>query len=96
MIVKTVKMHVRIGGLTKDEPPMLAYSKIVTRPDGKRKLFSQMVQVTDGGLLARLRRDVQSGDEAEIVIEQRLGEGITSILLDFAPVRVPEPAAAAY
>jgi hypothetical protein len=35
MSVKTVKMRVRIGGLTNDDPPMLAYSKIVKRPDGK-------------------------------------------------------------
>lgn len=86
MIVTTVKMRVKINGLTQDEPPMLAYSKIATRPDGKRKLFSQMAQVTDAELLQRLCRDARNGEEAEVVIEQRLGDGMAIILLDFIPI----------
>lgn len=91
MIETTVKMRVKINGLTQDEPPMLAYSKIVTRPDGKRKLFSQMAQVTDAELLQRLCRDARNGEEADIVIEQRLGNGIAIVLLEFTPISANNP-----
>ena len=86
MSVTTIKMRVKINGLTQDEPPMLSYSKIVTRPDGKRKLFSQMAQVTDAELLQRVCRDARNGGEAEVIIEQRLGNGMAIVLLDFIPV----------
>ena len=86
-MTNTIRMKVRVGGLTKDDPPLLAYSKIVARPDGKRKLFSQMAAVTDAELLARLRRDVHPGDEAEVVVEQRLCDtGISIVLKDFCVV----------
>jgi hypothetical protein len=61
--------RVRIGGIVEGNPPMLAFSKLLTRPDGKQKLHSQMVQVTDSDLLARLRHEVQNGMEADIEIE---------------------------
>ena len=60
MITKTVTLRVRVGGLTHDVPPMLAYSKIITRPEGNRKLFSQMVQMTNLDLLARLQKEVKT------------------------------------
>ena len=83
MIVSTVKMRVRVGGLTGEEPPMLLYSRIVARPDGKRKLFSQMVQVTNPDLLVKVRREARNGEEADVVVEQCLGGGVSSVLLDF-------------
>ena len=46
--------RVRIGGVTQDSPPMLAFSQIVARPDGKRKLISQMARVENSEILARL------------------------------------------
>lgn len=95
MITKTVTMRVRAGGLTNDATPMLAYSKIVTRPDGNRKLFSQMVQVTDPNLLTQLRQDVKNGDEIEVTIEQTLGDTVSSVLRGFTFVEAKLPAFAA-
>jgi hypothetical protein len=83
MTIKRVRLQVRMNGLTKDDPPLLAYSKMLTRPDGKRKLCSQMAQVTDAGLLARLRK-VEIGDEIEVEVAQRIGEG--NVLLDFSAI----------
>ena len=91
--MKTIRVHtsVTIGGIQEGDPPRLCYHKIATRPDGKRRLFAQSVQVTDTNLLDRLRREVHNGDQVEIWIEQSLGVGVSSTLTDFAPVAKTVP-----
>jgi hypothetical protein len=74
------EFHESFGGITEGNPPLLAFSEIVARPDGKRKLISQIVQVTDAALLSRLRREVHNGDKAEIIVEQHIS---SSVLKDF-------------
>src|SRR5947209_71095 len=88
----TFRITVKAGVLRDGERPSLTYHKILTRPDGKQRLFSQMAYVNDTDLLARLRTQVQEGDELEVVVEQRLGGGISSELKDFCKIRsaVPE------
>lgn len=93
MTTSTIKIRGRIGGITNETPPRLTYSKIVTRPDGKRKLFSQAVQVADETLLARLKQELREGDEADMVIEQTLGGGVFSVLRDFSGVEAAAPVA---
>ncbi len=63
--------RVRLGGVTQDDPPLLAFSQIAARPDGKRKLISQMARVDSKELLVLLKQ-IPAGDEAEIVVEQYL------------------------
>ena len=81
--------RVRIGGIIDGEPPMLAFSKLLTRTDGKQKRHSQMVQVLDRALLARLRREVKKGDEVDIEIETDWTHpDIPVILKNFTPADV--------
>lgn len=85
MKTQTIKLRVRVGGLAEGNPPMLAFSKLVARPDGKTKLHSQMVQVTDMALLAKLRCEANNGVEADVVLETRLSsEEMSTTLKDFA------------
>ena len=86
-------MRVRVGGLTNDALPMLAYSMIVTRRAGNRKLFSQM-EVTDPDLLARLLQNVKNGDEIEVTTAQMPGDTVSSVLRDFALIQTKIPALA--
>jgi len=79
-----VRTKVQIAGVTASDPVKLTFYKIATRPDGHRRLFSQSVQVTDAALVERLRQEAREGEEAEIEIEQYVGGGKPSILLDFA------------
>ncbi len=62
-----------------------SYYKIAARPDGHRRLFSQSVQVTDADLISRLKKEAYEGEEAEVEIEQYIGGGKPSVLLDFSP-----------
>ena len=94
MITSAIKIRGRIGAITEGEPSRLIYSKIVTRPDGKRKLFSQSVEITNAALLARLKCELREGDEAELVIEQTLGGGVSNVLRDFSVVAAAAPIAA--
>lgn len=87
---ETLIERVQFRGIVDGEPPLLAFSKLLTRPDGKQKLHSQMVQVTDTALLARLRREVCMGEEVEVEIETDWTHpDIPTILKDFTPVAVP-------
>ena len=88
MITRTITAHVRIGGIVEGNPPMLAFSEMATRTDGKRKLISQMAQVTDADLLARLRESAANGEEADVILETRLStEELSTTLKDFSVVR---------
>jgi len=72
------------------EPPTVAFHKILTRPDGKQKHIAMSVPIFDELLLARAERELQSGDEIEVIIETRWAEeGIPRTLLDFAKVSAP-------
>jgi hypothetical protein len=51
--------------------------------------------VTDAGLMERLRREVKNGDDVEVRIEQYIGEGKPSVLLDFSVVEANVPALSA-
>ena len=69
------------------EPPVVAFHKVLTRPDGARKYIAMSVPVRDERLLARAERDLRSGDEIEVTLETRWAEeGIPTTLLDFAKV----------
>ena len=95
MITRTITARVRIGGIVEGNPPMLAFSEMVARPDGKRKLFSQMAQVTDADLLARLRQAALNGEEADVVLETRLStEDLSTVLKDFSVIHVAAVATA--
>ena len=90
MTSEVVRLQVRFGGVVEGNPPMLAFSKLLTRTDRKRKLHSQMVQVKDSVLLNRLCREVHLGDELEIVLETDWSqENIPTILKEFSLVREP-------
>lgn len=83
-----IRLRVRVGGLTEGNPPMLAFSKLLTRPDGKTKLHSQMTQVTDTALLAQVRCEANNGVEADIVRETRLScEEVSTIVKEFVQVQ---------
>jgi len=56
------------------EPPTVAFHEISTRPDGARKYIAMSVPIRDEGLLARVERDLRSGDEIEVTIETCWGE----------------------
>jgi hypothetical protein len=90
MTVETLREQVRIAGIVEGNPPMLAFSRMLTRPDGKRKLHTQMVQILDAELLSRLRREVATGTEAVIVIETDWTKpDIPTILKDFSLIQTP-------
>jgi hypothetical protein len=85
---ETLVERVRIGGIVEGEPPMLAFSKLLTRPDGK--LHTQMVQITDAALLARLHQEIHTGDEADIEIETDWTHpDIPTVLKSFSAVTAP-------
>ena len=90
MKTQTIKLRVRVDGLAEGNPPMLAFSKLLTRPDGKTKLHSQMAQVTDRALLAQLRCEANNGAEADVILETRLSsEEMSTTLKEFALVQSP-------
>ena len=73
------------------EPLTVAFHKILTRPDGKQKYIALSVPIRDERLLARVVRELRSGDEIEVTIETRwVEEGIPKTLLDFAKVPAPQ------
>lgn len=78
--------HIKPG-----EPPIAAFHKTVTRPDGKQKYIAMSVPIRDERLRARAERELRSGDEIEVTIETRWAEdGIPKTLLDFAKVSTPQ------
>jgi hypothetical protein len=85
-----VKLRVRVGGIVDSNPPLLAFSKSLTQQEGQRKLHTQRVQVTDPDILARLRSEVDTGDELDIVLETDWSQAeIPTVLKDFSLVRLP-------
>lgn len=90
MKLEILTERVQFRGIVDGEPPMLAFSKMLTRPDGKRKLHSQMVQVINKELLARLCREAQMGDEIDVEIETDWTHpDIPTILKNFTSVVAP-------
>ncbi len=90
MKTSTIKLRVQVRGIVEGNPPMLAFTKMLQRPDGKCKLHSQMAQVTDAALLERLRAEAHAGEEAAVVLETCLSsEGTSVVLKDFASVNAP-------
>lgn len=73
------------------EPPTVAFHKILTRPDGAQKHIAMSVPIRDERLLARVGKELRSGDEIEVTIETCWAEeGIPTTLLDFAEARTAQ------
>lgn len=67
------------------EPPSVALYKVLTRPDGKKKHVSMSIPIRDGHLLAWAEKELQNGDDIEVVMGTRWAEeGIPTTLLRFA------------
>lgn len=72
------------------EPSKIVCHKLLIRPDGKQKYLSISVPIRDERLLARVERELRSGDEIEMTVETRWAEaGIPTAALDFSKVSAP-------
>jgi hypothetical protein len=84
---ETLTLRVCVSGLVETDTPQLAFSKRLSRKGGKEKIYTQMVTVTDPFLLARLREEVEPGDELDITVETDWSaEGVPTLLTGFSRV----------
>jgi len=81
-----VRIRVTVVGLTPGDPSFVTVSRAARRPDGKERTAVQKLQ-TPADLFARLRSEVEEGEEIEatIITEWRKA-GYTTRLCEFYAV----------
>ena len=86
MKTQKVTVTVNVGGIIREQPPLLLWWTRARRPDGKERVISQAVRVLDEQLLQQLEAVTTSGDTIEVCMVTEWGDGTppSSYLAGFA------------